>query len=152
MSEIGRFKAFWGEQSPARNNVPERSPESVAMVLRNARILQGYDLKEVAQRLNIRQANLEALEENRFKDLPPLVYAQGFVGAYATFLQLDKTELVARFREEATGAPTPLPSTPAIQSEYRAGCRRAPHPEQSRDYCWAGVDCAALWPVAVDDP
>ena len=128
MSEIGRFKTFWGEQSPARGHAQERSPESVAMVLRNARILQGYDLKEVAQRLNIRQASLEALEENRFKDLPPLVYAQGFVGAYATFLQLDKIDLVARFREEATGAAAPLPTSPQfnLNTEPDATERRTP--------------------------
>lgn len=128
MSEIGRFKTFWGEQASARGQAQERSPESVAMVLRNARILQGYDLKEVAQRLNIRLVNLEALEENRFSDLPPLVYAQGFVGAYATFLQLDKADLVARFREEATGAPTPIPATPQfnLNTEPDAAERRTP--------------------------
>jgi hypothetical protein len=64
------------------------------MVLRNARLLQGYGLREVERALNIRLGHLEALEERRFRDLPPLVYAKGFVAAYASFLNLDKDDLV----------------------------------------------------------
>ncbi len=110
MGDIGRLKTNWKGSAHVRGNAADRSPESVATVLRNARILLGYDLHEVANSLNIRAAHLEALEEGRFADLPPLVYAQGFVSAYANFLELDKAELLSRFREEATGAPAPLPA------------------------------------------
>ncbi len=103
-----------------------RGPEPVAMSIKNARILAGYDLSEVAAALRIRPAHLEALEESRFSDLPPLVYAQGFVGACADYLHLDKADLIARFKAEVEGrnaAPLqPELSAPAAldhQSERR---------------------------------
>lgn len=128
MGDIGRLKTSWRESAPLRGNPAERSPESVAMILRNTRILMGYGLEEVANALNIRAAHLEALEENRFSDLPPLVYAQGFVASYAGFLELDKAELVARFREEASGAPAPLPTIQQfnLNTQPDAAERRVP--------------------------
>lgn len=128
MGDIGRLKTNWKGSAHVRGNAADRSPESVATVLRNARILLGYDLQEVANSLNIRGAHLEALEEGRFADLPPLVYAQGFVAAYAHFLELDKAELISRFREEASGSPAPLPAMPQfnLNTEPDSAERRIP--------------------------
>ncbi len=128
MGDIGRLKTSWRDSAPLRGNPAERSPESVAAILRNTRVLLGYNLEEVANSLNIRAAHLEALEENRFSDLPPLVYAQGFVASYAHFLELDKNELVARFREEASGAPAPLPTIQQfnLNTQPDAAERRVP--------------------------
>lgn len=107
MGDLGRFKTYWQDagtpRGGARGNLAELTPESVAQVLRNERLVRGYQLNEVARALNIREGHLEALEEGRFADLPPLVYAKGFVDAYARFLELDRAELVARFAVEATG-------------------------------------------------
>lgn len=114
MGDLGRLKASWAEPVALRGNAAERSPESVAAVLRHSRILQGYSLSEVANALNIREQHLAALEESRLEDLPPLVYAQGFVNAYAGFLGLDRADLVARFRIEVEGAPVPLPAMPTF--------------------------------------
>ena len=104
MGDIGKIRAHWSGSAPVRGNFADRSPESVAEVLRHARLLQGYSLSEVAETLHIREGHLEAIEEGRFEDLPPLVYAQGFVAAYAGFLQIDKSEMVARFKDEAGNA------------------------------------------------
>lgn len=102
MGDIGKLRAHWSSGAPVRGNAAERSPESVAEVLRNARLLQGYSLREVASALNIREAHLNAIEDAHFEELPPLVYAQGFVAAYAGFLNLDRSEMVTRFKDEAT--------------------------------------------------
>ncbi len=104
MGDIGKIRAHWSGSAPMRGNFADRSPESVAEVLRHARLLQGYSLPEIAEALHIREGHLEAIEEGRFEDLPPLVYAQGFVAAYAGFLQIDKSEMVARFKDEAGSA------------------------------------------------
>jgi cytoskeleton protein RodZ len=112
MGDIGRIKTNWKRQAPAHGDVAVRPPESVAMHLRNERILQGYSLSEVASALNIREGHLLALEEGNFSSLPPLVYAQGFVSAYAGFLHLDRSDLVARFRQEAHEAATRQPTAP----------------------------------------
>lgn len=116
MGDIGKLRAHWTSSAPIRGNVAERSPESVSEVLRHARLLQGYSLNEVAAALHIREAHLSAIEEGRFDELPPLVYAQGFVASYAGFLQLDRGEMVARFKDEAANdSPTPLP----VQARHR---------------------------------
>lgn len=110
MGDIGKIRAHWSGSAPVRGNFADRSPESVAEVLRHARLLQGYSLPEIAEALHIREGHLEAIEEGRFEDLPPLVYAQGFVAAYAGFLQIDKSEMVARFKDEA-GSAAPVQAT-----------------------------------------
>lgn len=121
MGDIGRFRTYWQDTAPLRGNAAERSPESVAMVLRNARILQGYSLSEVAHGINLRLSHLEAIEAGRFCDLPALVYARGFISAYAKFLELDQDDLVNRFCDEvlyARSLPTespPLQKTPALE-------------------------------------
>lgn len=137
MGEIGRFRTYWQDAAQARDNAPLASPESVASMLRNARLVQGYDLSEVARSLNIREGHLEALEEGRFRDLPPLVYAKGFVAAYAGFLQLDRSEMVARFQAEATNDNARLTVVPAasqFQPKFQFQSKLAPtaDPESRR--------------------
>ena len=119
MGDIGRFKTYWQDSSNPAANHGVYSPESVSALLRNARLVQGYDLAEVARSLNIREGHLEALEEGRFRDLPPLVYAKGFVAAYAGFLQLDRGELVSRFISEATNDNSRIAMAPVPQFTFK---------------------------------
>jgi len=76
--------------------------------LRDARLALGLSVAEMAGRLRIRRAHLEALEEGRLRDLPGAAYAVGFVRSYATALGLDADETARRFRElTGTGAAKP---------------------------------------------
>jgi cytoskeletal protein RodZ len=86
-----------GEASSA----PHR--ETVGMLLRGKRESFRQDLDTVAGQLHIRLAYLKAIEDGRFKDLPGLTYASGFVRSYADYLGLDGEEMVRRFREEIAG-------------------------------------------------
>ena len=86
-----------GETSPP----PQR--ETVGMLLREKRESFRQDLDTVAGQLHIRLAYLKAIEDGRFKDLPGLTYASGFVRSYADYLGLDGEEMVRRFREEIAG-------------------------------------------------
>ncbi len=74
---------------------------SVGAELRQARLSAGFELQEVSNSLRIRRAHLEALEEERYGDLPGAPYAVGFVRSYAKFLGLDGDAVVARFKDEA---------------------------------------------------
>jgi cytoskeleton protein RodZ len=67
--------------------------------LRDSRLALGLSVEEVAVRLRIRRAYLEALEEGRIGDLPAPAYAIGFIRSYATALGLDPDEMVRRFRD-----------------------------------------------------
>ena len=57
--------------------------------LRGIRESMGIDLKQISQRTKINRENLEWLEEERFENLPALVYIRGFIMEYAKALNLD---------------------------------------------------------------
>ena len=71
--------------------------------MRAARIRAGAELSDIAQKLRISQAYLQAIEEGRFDRLPGHVYVFGFLKTYARFLELDEDLVVDRFRTETTG-------------------------------------------------
>lgn len=98
---------------------PARAPDGpgVSMILRNARLGRGEDLRTVANSLRIRFVYLQAIEDGRFSDLPGTAYAAGFLRSYAEHLELDADMIVRRFKDEAAGIgqrpelyfPTPVP-------------------------------------------
>lgn len=96
---------------------PEVFEWTVSRILRYAREQAGYSVRDVADLLKIRQSQVFAIEEGRFRDLPATVYAIGFVRSYAELLDLDGDEVVRRFKEESAGVsekpalvfPTPVP-------------------------------------------
>jgi curved DNA-binding protein CbpA len=63
--------------------------------LRRARLVRGLELDDVASATKITPAYLRFLEEDRFEDLPAVVYVRGFIASYARFLGLDP-QAVAR--------------------------------------------------------
>ncbi|MCH7486940.1 MAG: DUF4115 domain-containing protein [Proteobacteria bacterium] len=102
-------------QSPGPGNGEEPSP-GVGRLLRASRLRCGEELSDVADMLRIRYAYLEAIEEDRFQDLPGQAYAIGFIRAYAEHLGLDSAEVVRRFKEDSAGVektnldfPVPFP-------------------------------------------
>lgn len=75
----------------------------VGALLRASRLRCGEELRDVATLLRIRLVYLEAIEDNRYADLPGQTYAVGFVRTYADHLGLDAEEVVRRFKEETEG-------------------------------------------------
>ncbi len=88
--------------------------------LRAARLARGEDLQDIAAQLRIRFVYLEAIENGAFDSLPGPTYAIGFVRAYARYLHLDSEDMIARFKEEASGIDAPAELTfPEPVSESR---------------------------------
>jgi len=73
---------------------------SVGNLLQEARLRQGYDLRLIADDLNIRYQYLLAIEDGRYEDLPGPTYAVGFIRTYADYLGLPNEDVLRRFREE----------------------------------------------------
>ncbi|MHB1296374.1 MAG: helix-turn-helix domain-containing protein [Anaerolineae bacterium] len=75
--------------------------------LREAREALGLSLEQAEDLTRIRRVFLQALEEERFADLPGDVYVRGFVRNYAQALKLDADELLAihGFTHKATVTP-----------------------------------------------
>ncbi|TVR03382.1 MAG: helix-turn-helix domain-containing protein [Deltaproteobacteria bacterium] len=103
------------ENAPAADS----TAPSVGDVLRSRRAELGYTLKEIAATTRIQQANLLALEEERFEELPAEVFTRGFLRSYARELGLDEEDVIALYLEgtgrtrELVPAPTaPMPAAP----------------------------------------
>ena len=80
----------------------------IGALLRASRLRRGEELEDIAATLRIRRVYIEAIEEDRFDDLPGHAYAVGFVRGYAEYLGLDGDEVVRRFKEESS-----VPDKPA---------------------------------------
>jgi cytoskeletal protein RodZ len=70
--------------------------------LRQARAHKGVSLREAEQKTRINRHHLLALEEERFHELPALIYQRGIVKNYGTYLDLDPNKLLTMF-EDARG-------------------------------------------------
>jgi cytoskeletal protein RodZ len=71
--------------------------------LQQARAVKNVTLKEVEKATRITRQQLNALEEEAFDALPPMIYQRGIVRKYAVYLDLDPSRMLALF-EEAHGA------------------------------------------------
>jgi transcriptional regulator with XRE-family HTH domain len=88
---------------------------SFGQILKTERERRGLDLDAVAEATKIRKLYLNALEEDDFDQLPPRVYATGFVAIYAGFLKMDVDSLVKEFKARAyVDPPEPPPPTEAV--------------------------------------
>ena len=71
----------------------------IGELLRTARTQMRMSTDQASRLLHIRVRYLEALEDGRLSELPGLAYTRGYLQSYATFLGLDKDEILRRFEE-----------------------------------------------------
>ena len=89
----------------------ERGVAPIGEALRGAREGLGLTVEQAAVDTRISARFLEALEMERFEDLPADVYVRGFIRSYAAYLRLDPIPLLATF-EYAGDSPAPPIGTP----------------------------------------
>jgi cytoskeleton protein RodZ len=75
--------------------------------LREARVLRGLDLDEIADRTKIRVPFLRALEEERWDQLPGPAYVRAFLRTYADALGLDADLVVDEYMAAESHEPEP---------------------------------------------
>jgi len=68
--------------------------DGVGAVLARARAVRGLTIGDVALQLKFAPRQIEALEQERFEQLPPGTFSRGMVRAYARLLKLDAEPLV----------------------------------------------------------
>jgi len=80
--------------------------EFTGALLRKVRESQGIELAEISAKTKIGRNYLQALEDERFEDLPALVYTRGFLVEVAKQLRLDPSHVqktyLRRLREDLT--------------------------------------------------
>jgi cytoskeleton protein RodZ len=75
--------------------------------LRREREMRGITLDEITESTKIARRHLEALETERFDQLPGGVFNKGFVRAYARFLGIDEDRAVADYSAVRNEQPEP---------------------------------------------
>jgi flagellar biosynthesis protein FlhG len=78
--------------------------EFTGALLRKVRESQGLEIVEISAKTKIARAHLQAIEEERFEDLPAIVYTRGFLVEIAKQLRVDPLHVqktyLRRMREE----------------------------------------------------
>lgn len=78
---------------------------TVGQILQSARQKHGVNnLEKIAGELCIRPYYLAALEQDDFTSFPSACYASGFLRNYASYLGLNATEVVSKYKKAYTGA------------------------------------------------
>ncbi|MFQ5381975.1 MAG: helix-turn-helix domain-containing protein, partial [Dehalococcoidia bacterium] len=77
----------------------------IGEALRTARLDLGVDLRRASADTRISRLFLEALEEERFSELPAAVYVRGFLRSYAGYLGLDGQRLIDQLPEPFAAPP-----------------------------------------------
>ena len=81
---------------------------TVGQIFARARGNLGYSLEQIGTHLNIGTAHLQAIEADDAGNLPPKVYAVGFVRAYADVLGLDSEKMAYLFKVQCYGNTQPV--------------------------------------------
>lgn len=81
-----------------------RPRETFGRILETTRMRLGFTLMDAELATRVREKYLEALETGQFDQLPPEVYALGFIRRYAEYLGLDPRSLTNQFRQERLAA------------------------------------------------
>lgn len=97
---------------------------SVGGELARARAALGFSVADVAQQLKLAARQIEAMEQERYEELPAGTFARGMVRSYARLLKLDPAPLVERMAARVAvpdnaaavaGARRPIPITDAAR-------------------------------------
>ncbi len=91
-----------GETSPV-SSISIAGKESFGEYLKREREMRGITLEEIAEITKISKSNLEAIEGDDYKRLPPPIYVQGFLKAYASHLGLDSNDVLLRYQMYLAG-------------------------------------------------
>jgi cytoskeleton protein RodZ len=114
----------------------------VGETLARARAALGFTVVDVALQLKFAPRQIEALEQERFDQLPPGMFSRGMVRAYARLLKLDPEPLVQRI----AGRVAPTDNASAVA----AAPRPIPITDSSRrgNLVYAGLSLAVLGVIA----
>jgi cytoskeleton protein RodZ len=90
---------------PCNNNEEQETGDEVSLgrLLKRSREERHIELDEAFRATMIRRHILEALENDRWDELPPEVFVKGFLKTYAGFLGLDKKTVLELYEEVSSG-------------------------------------------------
>ena len=114
--------------------------------LKKEREKRSITLEQISLSTKIGTRMLQALEEDKFSQLPGGIFNKGFVRSYARYVGLDEDQTVADYLQ-ASGEAPPLPSEESSAPQLRIVENR-PAPSASKPLPW-GLFAAILLVVAL---
>lgn len=110
-------------QEPKASTLPMN--DTLGSFLRHQREQQGVSVPELSRVTRIPSASLEAIESDRFDELPGEVFVRGFLKAYAQAVDLLPADVLARYTSSRRVAyVTPLPVLTPLQAAREGQGRR----------------------------
>jgi len=82
---------------------------AIGALLKSERETRDLSIEEVSSTTRIPRRTLESLEDDRFEELPSGVFVRGFIKAYASAVDIDANEVLARFDEQQPKTPLTPP-------------------------------------------
>lgn len=117
--------------------------QSVAALLKVQRQKQKLSIEAVSDDICVRRCFLEALEDERYSELPELTFALGFVKAYAKALKLNQCDVAEQFKHEFLANRDAAASTASAPSVTEPSSK---HAEFNRNYKFS-VKPRRRWPA-----
>jgi cytoskeleton protein RodZ len=114
----------------------DSTPATAGSLLKQGRLRQKLSIVECAKRTHISPRFLEALEEQRWSDLPSESHRVGFLQTYSRFLGLPTDEVMSLYRQEKQSAD-------ASSAEKTTQSKRAASEQATREAQQQGLN---LWP------
>jgi cytoskeletal protein RodZ len=109
----------------APSTLVDRPIETLGAQLKQRRAHRGMSIAELARVTRIPTASLEAIEADRFDELPGEVFVRGFLRAYAQAVGALPAEVLARYTSSRRVAHvTPLPIQTPLQAAREGQGRR----------------------------
>jgi cytoskeleton protein RodZ len=85
--------------------------------LQAARILQGLSIEDVASRMHLSLAILQAIEENNFNDITAPIFVKGYLRAYSRLVSLNEDEMIQCYLELYSNNDPPINTTSSLRPE-----------------------------------
>ncbi|OZI30227.1 transcriptional regulator [Bordetella genomosp. 10] len=80
---------------PVSETAAQAGNESVGAALRSLRVSKGWSLEEVASRIKFAPRQIDALENEKWADLPTGISLRGLIRSYARLLGADPQAIIA---------------------------------------------------------
>lgn len=85
--------------------------------LQAARIQKSLSIDDVAGRMHLSTAILEAIEENRFEEITAPIFVKGYLRAYARIVSLDEDEIIQQYVDTYSNEDPPISTTSNMAPE-----------------------------------
>ncbi len=99
------------------NDTPRAAKIGPGERLQSERIKKGLSVDDVASRMHLSTAILEAIEDNNFDEITAPIFVKGYLRAYARIVSLSEDEMIEQYLDMYSEEDPPISSTSSMVPE-----------------------------------